>query len=123
MPSAAASLFQSTTLRVPKRVYELAKDAIRRSQQSSFNEFVVQAIEEKLRRMTEAEIDAAFASMADDADYQGAAVAMAREFETSDWQAMQSEPASEPAISAPSRRKSLNRAKEVHGGTSKTRSR
>ena len=121
MPS-AASPFQSTTLRVPKRVYELAKDAIRRSQQSSFNEFVVQAIEEKLRRMTEAQIDAAFASMADDADYQDTAVAMAREFETSDWQAMQ-ESASEPAISARPLRKALNRAKEAHGRTSKARSR
>jgi hypothetical protein len=61
-----------------------------RSQASSFNEFVVQAIEEKVRRLTESEIDAAFAEMAQDTDYQRNSVALAREFEKSDWEAFAS---------------------------------
>ena len=80
--------YQNTTVRLPKRVYELAKTAVEKSEAgSSFNDFVVQAIEQKLQQLTEAEIDAAFAHMADDLDYQRDAVALAKEFEKSDWQA------------------------------------
>ena len=39
--------------------------------------------------MTEAELDARFAEMADDADYQTEAIALAAEFERSDWEAFQ----------------------------------
>jgi hypothetical protein len=79
--------YQNTTVRMPKQIYEQAKIVVRRSQASSFNEFVVQAIEEKVQRLTESEIDAAFAQMAHDPDYQRESVALAREFEKSDWEA------------------------------------
>lgn len=80
--------YQNTTVRLPKRVYDLAKTAVAKSEAaSSFNDFVVQAIEQRLRQLTEAEIDAAFAHMADDLDYQHDALAMAHEFEKSDWEA------------------------------------
>ena len=39
--------------------------------------------------MTEAELDARFAEMADDADYRAEAIAIAAEFELSDWEAFQ----------------------------------
>jgi hypothetical protein len=39
-------------------------------------------------RLTEVAIDQAFAKMADDADYQRDSISLAREFETSDWQAL-----------------------------------
>ena len=39
--------------------------------------------------MTEAELDACFAEMANDADYQADAIALAAEFELSDWEAFQ----------------------------------
>ena len=39
--------------------------------------------------MTEAELDARFAEMADDADYQAEAIALAQEFARSDWQTFQ----------------------------------
>src|SRR3981081_3631217 len=90
MPGAAKKQYQNTTVRVPRHVYEQAKTVIHRFQGSSFNEFVVQAIEEKVRRLTEAEIDAAFAQMAHDPDYQRASVALAVEFEKSDWEAFAS---------------------------------
>lgn len=111
MPAAQKTRYQNTTVRLPKQVYERAKTAIVRSQASSFNEFVVQAIEEKVRRLTEAEIDAAFARMADDPDYQRDSIALARAFERSDWEAL------EPAVN-PETRKS-----HTHVRTSKTRSR
>lgn len=87
MPVAAKKPYQNTTVRVPRHIYDQAKTVIGRSQGSSFNEFVVQAIEEKVRRLTEAEIDAAFAQMAHDEDYQRESVVLAREFERSDWKA------------------------------------
>jgi hypothetical protein len=88
MPVARRKEYQNTTVRLPRQVYELAKTAVEKSEAaSSFNDFVVQAIEQKLQQLTEAEIDAAFAHMADDLDYQQDAVALAKEFEKSDWEA------------------------------------
>ena len=89
MRTAAKKQYQNTTVRVPRHVYEQARTVIERGQASSFNEFVVQAIAEKVHRLTEAEIDAAFSQMASDSDYQRNAIAMATEFEKSDWEALQ----------------------------------
>ena len=89
MQTAAKKQYQNTTVRVPRNVYEQARNVIERGQAASFNDLVVQAIEEKVHRLTEAEIDAAFSQMAGDADYQRSAVAMATEFEKSDWEALQ----------------------------------
>jgi len=88
MPVAAKRQFQNTTVRVPRHVYEQAKAVIGRTQGLSFNEFAVRAIEEKVRRLTEEEIDAAFAQMAHDLDYRRDSVLLAREFERSDWEAL-----------------------------------
>jgi L-lactate utilization protein LutC len=87
---AARKRYQNTTVRLPRHIYDRAKTVIERSQGSSFNEFVVQAIEEKVRRLTEAEIDAAFAEMAHDTNYQRNSIALASEFEKSDWDALAS---------------------------------
>lgn len=87
MSVAAKKRYQNTTVRLPRHVYERAKIVVVQSQASSFNEFVVQAIEEKVRRLTEAEIDQAFSQMAHDTDYQRSSIALSREFEKSDWEA------------------------------------
>lgn len=79
MPSTARKRYQNTTLRMPRHIYESAKKVIGRSAESSMNEFVVKAIEEKLQRLTDEEIDK---------DYQPASVKMAREFEGSDREAL-----------------------------------
>ena len=84
----ARSRYQNTTLRMPQHIYERAKSALGRSSDTSFNEFVLEAIEEKLHRLSEAEIDAAFAQMAEDRDHQEDSVKQAREFEKSDWEAL-----------------------------------
>src|SRR5260370_21698438 len=85
----AAKKYQNTTVRLPRQVYERAKTVVVQSQASSFNEFVIQAIEEKVRRLTEAEIDEAFAQMAHDSDYQRSSIALANQFEKSDWEAFE----------------------------------
>jgi hypothetical protein len=124
MPTAATKRYQNTTVRLPKNVYEQARSVIGRSPVSSFNEFVVQAIEEKVRRSTEAEIDAAFAQMAEDTEYQRDSVAMAREFETSDWKVVESAHAESDALGAVApRQKTLNQKTPTHARTSKARSR
>jgi hypothetical protein len=83
----------ATTLRLPKRVYERAKQAVEAgdADADSFNDFVVDAIKERLRILREKEIDAAIAEIANDAEYQTSAVLMAREFERSDWDAFRTE--------------------------------
>ncbi len=87
MAAARRKDYHNTTVRLPRQVYELAKTAVKKSEAaSSFNDFVVQAIEQKLQQLTEAEIDAAFTRMADDFDYQRDAGALAKEFEKSDWE-------------------------------------
>jgi hypothetical protein len=106
MPVAAKKRYQNTTVRVPTQVYERAKTAVSRFQVSSFNEFVVQAIEEKVRRLTESEIDAAFAEMARDPDYQRESIALAHEFEKSDWEAFQSTDTHERPKTRPSKARS-----------------
>jgi|SRR5882757_6281194 len=80
--------YQNATVRLPRQVYERARRVVEKSETaSSFNEFVVKAIEEKLHHLSESEIDAAFGRMADDPDYQHDSIALAQEFEKSDWEA------------------------------------
>ena len=83
----------ATTVRLPKRVYECAKHAIDtgHTEADSFNDFVVDAVKERLRILREQEIDDAIAEIANDADYQESAIQMAREFERSDWDAFRTE--------------------------------
>ena len=131
MTTAAKKPYQNTTVRVPMKIYEQARTVITRGQVSSFNEFVVQAIEEKVRRLTESEIDAAFAQMSEDPDYQRDSVAMAREFERSDWEALkstdsESSPLAPVDLMAGSRTKTAQRSSDkahVHARTPKARSR
>jgi hypothetical protein len=119
MPVATEKRYQNTTVRLPRQVYERAKTVAVRSQAASFNEFVVQAIEEKVQRLTETEIDAAFAHMASDADYQRGSIALTSEFEKSDWEAFQS------GAAAPATREQRHAQPRSQGKTraSKTRSR
>jgi hypothetical protein len=82
--------YQTTTVRMPKKIYEAAKNVVEmREEVSSVNEFIVEAVKDKLREISEADIDAAFAEMANDPDYQRDAIAMANEFAKSDWEAFQ----------------------------------
>ncbi|SRR6266498_5470046 len=82
--------YQTTTIRLPKDLYEQARTAVKDAgAASSINDFLVAAVEEKLQQLREQEIDAAFAEMAHDAEYQKSAIEMAKSFERSDWEAYQ----------------------------------
>jgi hypothetical protein len=88
--SARKKDYQTTTVRMPKKTYEEAKTIVETRQDvSSINEFIVEAVKDKLREIAEGEIDAAFAQMANDPDYQREAIATANEFAMSDWKAFQ----------------------------------
>lgn len=90
MSKSATKKFQSATVRFPVKIYAQARTAVKKSRAaSSLNEFFVQAVEDKLRELSDAEIDAAFAGMAQDHDYQRDSVAMANAFDNSDWEAFQ----------------------------------
>lgn len=83
--------FQTTTVRLPKDLYEQARTAVKEAgAASSINDFMVEAVEEKLRQLREQEIDRAFAEMRSDHDYQRDAVDLARSFARSDWEAFRS---------------------------------
>ena len=87
MPLTKRREYQNATVRLPRQVYERTKRMVEKSEAaSSFNDFVVRAIEEKLHHLSENEIDAAFGQMAHDPDYQRDSIALAREFEKSDWE-------------------------------------
>jgi len=114
MSLTARKQYQNTTVRLPRQVYERAKTVAVRSQASSFNEFVVQAIEEKVSRLTEAELDAAFAHMAEDTDYQRSSIALTAEFAKSDWEALVSGAVKEKSLQEqPSHERSKTRTSKA----------
>lgn len=101
--------FQTTTIRIPKDLYEEARTAVKEAgAASSINDFLVEAVEEKLRVLREQEIDKAFAEMGADKEYQQQAVALTRSFEKSDWEAYKSANVS-PTRDERSRKKSSSK--------------
>ena len=86
MGATAKKQYQSTTVRLPEHVYRQAKDCVEKRSES-LNEFFVKAVKDRLKALREAAIDAAFAGMKEDEEYQRDAVALTRQFAASDWDA------------------------------------
>jgi len=90
---------RTTTVRLPRPVYDQAKGVVDKERGSggagqtriSLNDFIVAAIKAYLKMYRRRQIDAAFACMAEDADYQKEAKLLAEEFEFSDWEALRLE--------------------------------
>jgi metal-responsive CopG/Arc/MetJ family transcriptional regulator len=78
-----------TTLALPIELLEAADRAVRKGKAKSRNEFVTQALRRELVAQKRAEIDAAFASMADDIEYQTEAAMISNEFVKADWEAFE----------------------------------
>ena len=80
-----------TTLRLPKPIYDEARRILnqRPSGIDSFNDLVVAALRSFLRRARRRQIDLAFRGMAEDAGFQKEAQLIAKEFEQSDWEALE----------------------------------
>lgn len=91
---------RATTVRLPLPVYEQAKcfvdserkHASRKKHTTpvfvNLNDFCVSAIQAYVKLLRRRQIDAAFALMAEDADYQKGARLLAEEFDSSDWEAL-----------------------------------
>jgi hypothetical protein len=77
-----------TTIRVPKKLYEQAKNFIQSGtvDVDSINDFVVEALRLRIKGLRRRLIDAEFAKMANDAGYQKEAQLITEEFEESDWE-------------------------------------
>ena len=87
---------RTTTVRLPRPVYDQAKLVVDKEKGGSgatisLNDLIVSAIKAYLKMYQRRQIDAAFAKMAEDTDYQKEAALLAEEFEHSDWEALRLE--------------------------------
>ena len=88
---------RTTTVRLPRPVYEQAKRVVEKERgggnnsRLSLNDLFVAAIKAYLKMYKRRQIDASFAAMAEDADYQKEAELLGEEFEYSDWDALRLE--------------------------------
>lgn len=80
-----------TTVRLPRSLYEEARKLVERELVSAetINDFFVAAILAYVKLLRRKQMDADFARMAEDADYQKEARLIAEEFSTSDWETFQ----------------------------------
>jgi hypothetical protein len=81
-----------TSVSIPEPLYEEARSLVdkRVSPADSINSFVVAAILAYVKLIRRRQIDAQFAAMAEDSDYQKETRLIAEEFSQSDWEAFQS---------------------------------
>jgi hypothetical protein len=79
------------TVRVPRSLYNEVRGYVHSGQigAENFNDFVVAAISAYVRLLRRKQIDAAFAGMAKDTDFQKKAQLVAEEFSPSDWEAFE----------------------------------
>ena len=77
-----------TTLALPADLLEQVDHAVRAGKARSRNVFVATALRHELAAQELAEIDAGFAGMADDEEYQAEALALAEEAVAAGWEAL-----------------------------------
>ena len=73
-----------TTLRLPRQLYERAKQFVDRGNKRSVNDLIVNALTAYVRAMERRAIDDAFRPMATDKQYQHEALRLAEQFSASD---------------------------------------
>ena len=76
-----------TTLTLPSDILQATDRAVREGKAKSRNEFVALALRRQLAALKRSEIDAAFAEMANDAEYQAEAIKISNDFADADWEA------------------------------------
>lgn len=79
------------TVRMPRPLYDEARQFVARELVSAdnINDFFVAAICAYVKLLKRKQVDAEFAKMAEDADYQKEAKLIAEEFSASDWEAFE----------------------------------
>ena len=85
----ARRTLRRTTVALPADLLEAADRAVDRGLAKSRGELLGRALRRELAGQRRAEVDAAFAAMSDDPDYQSTALRTAAEFALSDWEALQ----------------------------------
>jgi hypothetical protein len=80
-----------TTVRLPRNLYEEARTYVDKNLVSAetLNDFLVSAVISSLKVVRRKRIDASFACIAEDSDYQKEAKLIAEEFSQSDWEALE----------------------------------
>jgi hypothetical protein len=80
------STLQTTTVRLPRRLYEEARRALEKgdTEASSLNDLLVQSLEERLKRLQRELIDREFEQMKYDRHYQRESKVIAKQFAASD---------------------------------------
>jgi metal-responsive CopG/Arc/MetJ family transcriptional regulator len=78
-----------TTVTLPADLVEDADRAVREGRARSRNDLLVVALRRELAAQERAEIDAAFAAMADDRELQAEAIELAEESVQAGWEALQ----------------------------------
>jgi len=80
------STLQTTTVRLPRRLYEEARRALEKGDTaaSSLNDLLVQSLEERLKRLHRELIDREFEQMKNDRQYQRESEVIAKQFAASD---------------------------------------
>ncbi len=87
MPATARkSALQTTTVRLPRRLYEEARRALEKGETDadSLNDLLVQSLEERLQRVRREIIDREFGKMKTDARYHRESATMAKLFAPND---------------------------------------
>lgn len=85
MPATANKL-QTTTVRLPRRLYEEARQAVEQgsTNAASLNELIVEALRNRLKQLRRAAIDAEFAEMRNDSKYRRESDLLSDQFATND---------------------------------------
>lgn len=79
-----------TTVRLPRSLYDEIRRLVEENSvmAGTFNDFLISALQAYLKMLKRKRIDAAFAGMAADSEYQREAGLIAEEFANSDWEAL-----------------------------------
>jgi len=90
MPEVSSNRVRAT-VRLPRRLYNEAREFVDRDLVSAenVNDFFVAAICAYVKMLQRKQIDADFAKMAEDVDYQKEAKLLDEEFSASDWEAFE----------------------------------
>lgn len=89
-PAAVRRSLRRTTIALPEELLALADQAVRDGRARSRAELLVRALRREFAAQRRAAIDAAFARMADDPEYQEEALRVAEEYAVAGWEAIRS---------------------------------
>jgi len=82
----APTILKTTTVRLPRRLYEEARRMVekRATDANSFNDLLIESLEARLKQLRRERIDAEFASMKNDVQYQKQINTIMQEFDSND---------------------------------------